>query len=264
MDGGVDVFGRATTSRRGRLRGTSFGTDGPPERDRSFTGSRFPKTNPCFLPYRPSPRSFLTSHTSAVDARSRCCPGSKPELTKPYARCKARRTIPPQSSRAGRERVGSSTTGPLTHRREDTEGAATERSSRFSCTRTRFWSAPTATSSSYSPRASRTSTPSGDSPNRSDAAPAGPRARPRGQKVATAEVATAAADTTEVHVRCIPPRAADAGVPQRFRSSRLMGSRSTAAIASGARAATDLAAGQSNAASGGGSTVPGGEATAFL
>ena len=115
MDGGVDVFGRATTSRRGRLRGTSFGTDGPTERDRSFTGSRFPKTNPCFLPYRPSPRSFLTSHTSAVDARSRCCPGSKPELTKPYARCKARRTIPPQSSRAGRERVGSSTTGPLAH-----------------------------------------------------------------------------------------------------------------------------------------------------
>ena len=49
--------------------------------------------------------------------------GQSVEVGQPYARDQVRRRIPPRSSRTGRERVGSSTTtGPLTRSREDTEG----------------------------------------------------------------------------------------------------------------------------------------------
>jgi hypothetical protein len=136
--------------------------------------------------------------------------------------------------------LSSTTTGPLTRSREDTEGAATERSSRFPCTRTRFWSAPTAASSSYLRPASRTSTPSVASPIPSDAVPAGTRARRRGPRAEAMPADSVVAATIAGPGKCSRPPAAGAAVQRKSRSDPRTASPFIAAIASGACAATDI------------------------
>ncbi len=146
------------------------------------------------------------------------------------------------SPRAGRGRRPSGTpTGPLTRSREDTEGAATERSSGLSCTWTRSWFAPTAISSSYLPLASRISTHSAVSPSQRGAWRVVTLARRRGL-MAVAAVAVgsvgAGAAMTEVRARCSRPPAAIAGSPRKSRSGPRAASRCCAAIASGLLAVT--------------------------
>jgi len=141
---------------------------------------------------------------------------------------------------AGRGRVAQvAQRAGLSRNREDTR-EATERSSRLSCTRTRSWSAPIVNSSSYLPRASRTSTPSGVSRIRSAAVRAATHEKLRDPKAAPAAAAdTAAADLSGVRGRCSPPHAANAGVQPRYRSAPRTASPFIAAIASGVSGTTN-------------------------
>ena len=161
-----------------------------------------------------------------------------PRLTQMLFACRlAGRTIRPRCPRADRGRQVARRPGLSRFSREDTEGAATERSSGAPCIRTRFWSAPTAVRSSSSPPASRISTPSAVLPSQSDAAHAAPLARLHGLRAAVR--ADSVVDTTAGRARCSPRRAAVAESRPRFRSGLPTASPSIAATASELRAATD-------------------------
>src|SRR5439155_105727 len=118
------------------------------------------------------------------------------------------------------------------------------------CTTTRPRLAPTAGTSSCSPRVSKTSTRSGASPSRAAVRAAGLAARPPVAlravvtPVVVVMVAAGAAiarpATTAVPARCSPRLAATAAAMPRSRSARPAESPSTAATASGASGAPDF------------------------